>query len=87
MTQQEYFDEILKIEEHLKENGISAETFVYPNDFDKVDVNIDCGDWKHDHIVCDVLMKEKGWELESESVNDDDDDDCYSSTHTYKRIK
>jgi hypothetical protein len=87
MTQQEYFDEILKIEEYLQKEGIDCETFVYPNDFDKVDVNIDCGDWKHDHIVCDELMKAKGWELESESVNDDDDDDCYSSTHTYKRIK
>lgn len=85
MTQQEYYNEINQIEEYLKEKGISAETFVYPNDFNMVDVNIDCGDWKHDHILCDELMAELGWELESESVNDDDEDDCYSSTHTYKR--
>ena len=87
MTQQEYFDEILKIEGYLKEKGIFVETFVYPNDFNMVDVNIEWGDCKHEHMYCDVLMKELGWELESESVYDEDDSDCYCSTHTYKRVK
>ena len=87
MTQQEYFDEILKIEEYLKEKGIPAETFVYPNDFNMVDVNIEWGDWKHEHMYCDVLMKELGWELDSECVSDEDGSDCYCSTHTYKRVK
>ena len=87
MTQKKYFNEILKIEEHLKENGIPAETFVYPNDFNKVDVNIEYGDWKHEHKFCDELMKEMGWKLESECYNEDFDSDCYSSTHIYTRIK
>lgn len=87
MTQQEYYDEINQIDEFLLDNQIVCETFVYPNDFDKVDVNIEWGDWKHDHILCDELMKQKGWELESECVSDEDGSDCYSSTHTYKRIK
>lgn len=85
MTQQEYFDEILKIEGYLKEKGIPAETFVYPNDFNMVDVNIEWGDWKHDHEYCDELMAELGWVLDSECVSDEDETDCYSSTHTYKR--
>ena len=87
MTQQEYYNEINQIDEYLLDNGIVCETFVYPNDFDRVDVNIEWGDWKHDHILCDELMKEKGRELESESVSEENGSDCYSSTHTYKRVK
>ena len=43
MTQQEYYDEINQIDEFLLDNQIVCETFVYPNDFDKVDVNIEWG--------------------------------------------
>ena len=86
MTQQEYFDEILEIDKFLNNKGIFCETFVYPNNFNMVDVNIEWGDWKHDHAYCDYLMKQKGWELDSESVSDEDGSDCYSSTHTYKRV-
>lgn len=86
MTQQEYFNEILAIEKELNDKGIFCETFTYPNDFNMVDVNIERGDYKHDHAYCDYLMKQKGWELDSECVNDDDGSDCYSSTHTYKRV-
>ena len=85
MTQQEYFDEILKIDNYLLDKGIVCETFVYPNDFNIVDVNIEWGDWKHGHEYCDELMAELGWELDSECVSDEDETDCYSSTHTYKR--
>lgn len=85
MTQQEYFDEILKIDNYLLDKGIVCETFVYPNDFNMVDVNIEWGDWKHDHKYCDKLMAELGWVLDSEGVSDEDETDCYSSTHTYKR--
>lgn len=85
MTQQEYFDEILEIDKFLNNEGIFCETFVYPNDFNMVDVNIEWGDWRHDHEYCDYLMKQRGWELDSESVSDEDGSDCYSSTHTYKR--
>ena len=85
MTQQEYFDEILKIDNYLLDKGIVCETFVYPNDFNMVDVNIEWGDWKHGHEYCDELMAELGWVLDSECVSDEDETDCYSSTHTYKR--
>lgn len=75
----------IEIEKYLTNEGISCEIFVYPNNENLLDVNIDWGDWKHDHKYCDYLMEKIGWELESECVSDDDGSDCYSATHTYKR--
>lgn len=87
MTRQEYYNEVNKIEKNLHSHGLVCEVFSYPNDFDMIDVNVEWGDWKHSHEYCDYIMKQKGWELESESIYDEDDSDCYCSTHTYKRVK
>ena len=85
MTQQEYFDEILKIEGYLKEKGIPAETFVYPNDFNMVDVNIEWGDWKHEHLACSWTMEELGYYQFNQVVTEEDGSDCYSAVHYYKK--
>ena len=48
-------------------------------------VGIDWGDWKHDHLRADYLMRQLGYELVEERVTDDDGSDTYSSEHYYKR--
>ena len=77
MTTQELY-------QHLQSKGLYYDIHETEDGFI---ISVEWGDWKHDHILCDELMKEKGWELDSECVSDEDGSDCYSSTHTYKRIK
>ena len=72
----------LEIETYLRERGIPCEVFA-PKDNSFIDVNIEWGDWKHDHIYCDELMAELGYYLSSECETDEDGSDCYSSTHHY----
>jgi hypothetical protein len=72
----------LEIDAYLREQGIPCEVFA-PKDNSFIDVNIEWGDWKHDHLCCDKLMEELGYTLDNECVTDEDGSDCYSSTHTY----
>ena len=51
----------------------------------EITINIEWGDWKHDHLYCDHIMKEIGYELVSENETDQDGSDCYSSAHNYER--
>lgn len=71
-----------EIVDYLVGKGIHCEVFA-PADNSFIDVNIEWGDWKHDHAYCDELMAELGYELDNESETDEDGSDCYSSTHTY----
>lgn len=48
-------------------------------------VEIEWGDWKHDHSFCDDLMAVMGYTLEDEVVTEEDGSDCYSSRHIYRK--
>lgn len=52
----------------------------------KVEVEIGWGDWKHDHLCCDHIMKENGYTLINEVVTEEDGSDTYSSIHYYKKL-
>lgn len=41
------------------------------------------GDWKHEHLRMDCLMRQIGYDLYNEEVTETDGSDCYESTHTY----
>jgi len=49
-------------------------------------VEIIWGDWKHDHLHCDYLMKALGYKLSSENVIEEDGSDTYSSIHIYTKV-
>ena len=46
-------------------------------------IEIEWGDWKHDHLYCQHLMGEKGYKLLHEQLTEEDGSDCYSAVHTY----
>jgi hypothetical protein len=72
-----------KIMEYLQEKGLYAEV----SEFDgKVEVDIDWGDWKHEHAYCDYLMEQIGYICVKEMVTNEDGSDCYSATHIYKKV-
>ena len=71
-----------KIQKRLTEEGISfSDVSEYGNG--KVDIVIEWGDWKHDHLYCDVIMKELGYELATETELETDGSDCYSAIRSY----
>ena len=69
------------IHSFLNDNGVWAD--VYCQTDDNVVVNIDWGDYKHDHAWCQELMGYLGYKRVSFDVTDEDGSDCFSAEHTY----
>ena len=53
----------------------------------EVAINVEWGDWKHDHGYIDYLMEENGFINLGECVTEENGSDCYSSIHFYRKIK
>ena len=71
-----------KIAEHLYENGIYGE--VYSARDNEVCVEINWGDWKHDHLRTDWLVKGKFHPVDCfTEETETDGSDCYSGVHHY----
>ena len=73
------------IEKYLNDHYIYP-TFVEDWGDDQVRIQIDNGDWKHEHLYCTFLMKELGYEDYGEDVTEEDGSDTYSATHTYHKV-
>ena len=52
-----------------------------------VEVTIEWGDWKHDHLRCDYICKTLGYALLREEQTEDSDCDCYSAIRYYTAVK
>ena len=48
-----------------------------------VEVHIEDGDWKHDHLCLEYAMKEAGYISNGETDYIDSDDDSYTSMHVF----
>ena len=48
-----------------------------------VEINVEWGDWKHDHMYLNHVMKENGYCLTDEEVTEEDGSDAYSAVHTF----
>lgn len=83
-------DEVLEDVDKVLRNGVGAicegpYTTSFQNCFN---VDIIWGDWKHDHLRADYLIKEYfkklGYEVSvNEEVTEEDGSDTYSATHYY----
>ena len=70
------------IETMLRKNDLWAN--VYENKLsNEICVQINWGDWKHDHLKCKWIMLENGFEHTKEEIIDEDGSDCYSSIHYF----
>jgi len=47
-------------------------------------IEIEWGDWKHDHAYADQVMGSCGFKFIGEMVTNENGSDCYSSIHYYK---
>lgn len=76
--------ELKELYKYLADNNFYEE--IYENGNGTLSIEITWGDWKHDHMFCDYLMREKGYRLIDEDVTEENGSDCYSSIHTYKKF-
>lgn len=51
-----------------------------------VEISVDDGDWKHEHLRLQRLMEENGFTLVCRENIREDGSDCYSAVHTYMYI-
>ena len=82
-----YEQELLQ---YLRDNNFNHEAYISNG---TLYIDIQWGDWKHDHGWCDYLIEEffnKKPEvykvISAVNVTEEDGSDCYSATHIYKII-
>lgn len=61
--------------------------FVELSEKNIVTIFISRGDWKHDHLYADCVMRNYAFRKVDEHVTEENGDDCYSSIHYYKPLK
>jgi hypothetical protein len=72
-----------EIKRYLNYNEIYPDC-VYENE-GNIEIEINDGDWKHDHIRCKYLMSELGYNQLDVVVTEESDSDCYSAVHIYAK--
>ncbi len=78
----EIYEKMEKIDMLLNHYDIWAESYPH-NDLPVICVEINKGDWKHDHWRCDMILEEEGFTKMGEKTTCDDGSDCYSSIHYF----
>ena len=74
-------DKAEQINKFLNDNrAYPTETY---NEGEYIVVDIEWGDWKHEHIWCDNLMGYIGYSVADEVVTEENGSDCYSAKHYY----
>lgn len=72
-----------EISEIFRENKLHYYWFVHPETH-LLHVEVDHGDWKHDHLFLDYTMRNLGFTLAATvPFGEPTGDDSYSATHIY----
>lgn len=79
-------EELERIEKYLNEHDVYPE-YVDEDVLNKklIYVQINWGDWKHEHLYCSYLMNELGYDDCGEETTEENGSDCYSALHYYKK--
>ena len=72
-----------RVEKVFKENNLTYDWDVDLTLTYVVTINVQWGDWKHDHICLRRIMEQNGFIFFGEEVTEEDGSDTYSATHTY----
>ena len=70
---------------YLYDNGVSSVVDAGETAEGAV-VEIEWGDWKHDHMWCDELMGYLGYTLTDEIETEENGSDCYSAERYYEKV-
>lgn len=79
----EMYEKARQIEKYLNENRLFADVYV-GTEHNQICVEICWGDWKHDHLRTDWLIREKFNPMtDYTETTEEDGSDCYSAIHNY----
>lgn len=67
----------------FKENGVYYDWDICPTD-GTITINVEWGDWKHDHLFLQYIMRQNNYRVVSRVVTEEDDTDCYSAEYEFK---
>lgn len=73
---------IREIERLLYDNSICANVWENKT-LGTIQVEIEWGDWKHDHARAEWLIQENGYKHIGTDVTEEDGSDCYSAIHYF----
>ena len=74
-----------EIRKTLKDNDLYCEVYEHANGC--ISIEIEWGDWKHEHGLCDHLMKQMGYICTDEKVTEENGSDTYSAIHFYEKVE
>ena len=74
---------IKKIRAYFKENKFWVSDISQYKDLPVVAIEIEDGDWKHDHNYCKYLMKKLNFNLIGSEVTHETGEDCYNAIHYF----
>lgn len=75
----------MDIRKYLKDNEVDCEVYEHANGC--ISVEIEWGDWKHEHLFTDHLMKKIGYSCTDVQVTEEDGSDTYSAVHFYEKFE
>ena len=76
-------DEVSMINKYLSDNQLYTDGVWH--DGGDIMVQVNWGDWKHDHLWLRDLMQYLGYTHISEYVTEENGSDCYSAEHTFHK--
>ena len=73
-----------KVETLMRENKVYSYELDFDLDNDRlVYIELEWGDWKHDHLRLEWLMENNDFRQIGEVTTEEDGSDCYSAIHTF----
>jgi hypothetical protein len=73
-----------KVETLMRENKVYSYELDFDLDNDRlVYIELEWGDWKHDHLRLEWLMEKNDFRQIGEVTTEEDGSDCYSAIHTF----
>ena len=73
-----------KVETLMRENKVYSYELDFDLDNDRlVYIELEWGDWKHDHLRLEWIMEENDFRQIGEVTTEEDGSDCYSAIHTF----
>ena len=79
-------NQVQDIQAAFKERGLDVDE-IYEIEDNEVLICISWGDWRHQHLACDHIMRKLGYMKVQEVVTESNGSDCYSSEHLFTFMK
>lgn len=73
-----------EVEKIFKDNDLHYEWWESLNG--DIQVNVEWGDWKHDHCYLGYIMRENGYVEVERIITEEDESDAYSAEHIFRKL-